>query len=33
MIPEEAFAGLSVMTVAGHLKLPPVRKKHIFTIF
>ena len=27
MIPEKAFAGLSVMTVANLLQLPPVRGK------
>ena len=30
MIPEKAFAGLSVMTVANLLQLPPVRGKIIF---
>ena len=31
--PEKAFAGLSVMTVAGLLQLPPVRGKLIFSQF
>ena len=31
MIPEIAFAGLSVMTVADLLQLPPVREKLIFS--
>ena len=30
-IPEIAFAGLSVMTVADFLQLPPVREKLIFS--
>ena len=33
MIPEKAFAGLSVMTVADLLQLPPVRGKLIFSQF
>ena len=33
MIPEKAFACLSVMTVADLLQLLPVRGKHIFSIF
>ena len=33
MIPEIAFAGLSVMTVADLLQLPPVRGKVIFSQF
>ena len=33
MIPEKAFAGLSVMTVADLLQLPPVRGKLIFLNF
>ena len=33
MIPEKAFAGLSVVTVADLLQLPPVRGKHIFSQF
>ena len=33
MIPQEAFAGLSVMTVADLLQLPPVRGKLIFSQF
>ena len=33
MIPEKAFAGLSVMTVADFLQLPPVRRKLIFSQF
>ena len=31
MIPEKAFTGLSVMTVADLLQLPPVRGKLIFS--
>ena len=31
MIPEKAFAGLSVMSVADLLQLPPVRRKLIFS--
>ena len=33
IIPEKAFAGLSVMTLADLLQLPPVRGKLIFLIF
>ena len=33
MIPEKAFAGLSVMIVADLLQLPPVRGKRIFSQF
>ena len=33
MILEKIFAGLSVMTVAGLLQLPPVRGKLIFSEF
>ena len=33
MIPEKAFAGLSVMDVADLLQLPPVRGKPIFSQF
>ena len=33
MIPEKAFAGLSVVTVADLLQLPPVRGKLIFSYF
>ena len=33
MIPEKAFVGLSVMTVADLLQLPPVRVKLIFSQF
>ena len=33
MIPEKAFAGLSVMAVADLLQLPPVRGKPIFSQF
>ena len=33
MIPEIAFAGLSVMTVADLLELPPVRRELIFSLF
>ena len=33
MIPEKAFAGLSLMTVADLLQLPPVRGKPIFSQF
>ena len=33
MIPEKAFAGLLVMTVADLLQLPPVRGKRIFSQF
>ena len=33
MIPEKAFAGLSVMTEADLLQLTPVRGKLIFVIF
>ena len=33
MIPEKAFAGLSVITVADLLQLPPVRGKLYFSIF
>ena len=33
MIPEKAFADLSVMTVADLLQLPPVREKLIFSQF
>ena len=33
MIPEKAFAGLSVMIVADFLQLPPVRRKLIFSQF
>ena len=31
MIPEKAFGGLSIMTVADSLQLPPVRGKLIFS--
>ena len=33
IIPEKAFAGFSVMTVADLLHLPPVRAKLIFSQF
>ena len=33
MIPQKTFAGLSVMTVADLLQLPPVRGKPIFSQF
>ena len=33
MIPGKAFAGLSVITVADLLQLPPVRRKLIFSQF
>ena len=33
MLPEKAIAGLSVMTVADLLQLPPVRVKRIFSQF
>ena len=33
MIPKKAFAGLSVMTAADLLQLPPVRGKLIFSQF
>ena len=33
VIPEKAFAGLSVLAVAGFLQLPPVREKPIFSQF
>ena len=33
MIPEIAFAGLSVLTVADLLELPPVKGKLIFSHF
>ena len=33
IIPEKAFAGLSVMTLADLLQPPPVRGKLIFLIF
>ena len=33
MIPGKAFVGLSVMTVAGLLQLPPVRGKLLFPQF
>ena len=33
MISEIAFAGLSVMTVADLLELPPVRRELIFSLF
>ena len=33
MVPEKAFAGLSVMTVIDLLQLPPVRVKVIFSRF
>ena len=33
MIPEKAFAGLSVMTVTDLLQLPPARRKLIFSQF
>ena len=33
IIPEKTFAGLSVMTLADLLQLPPVRGKLIFLIF
>ena len=33
LIPEKAFAGLSVMVVAEWLQLPPVREKPIFSQF
>ena len=33
MIPEKAFAGLLVVTVADLLQVPPVRGRHMFSIF
>ena len=33
MLPEKAIAGLSVMTVADLIQLPPVRAKRIFSQF
>ena len=33
MIPEKAFVGLSIMTIADLLQLPPIRGKLIFFQF
>ena len=33
MIPEKAFAGLSIMTITDLLQLPPVRGRFIFSQF